>query len=260
MTSWGDSERELRSFIEQSRSVGKTDDEIRDTLLENGWKADNVEFGLCGTSIAESGVPSQISTSLPATLKATGIALGITLLLCGAVFVVWNISNSNTISNGAEQSAPETSAMPASRSRLVTQEDIIGKWEVVYRHRSSVRSGGVPDTGLSYQWFSFLPNGYVKELQSTMPFDQLTSVILEKGPETSTYRFLEPGHMIYTKQEGSQDNIIAFVALEDHTPSGSESGRELKRGDIVLTYVTADQKPYLELFLRKLEQPTNEIK
>jgi hypothetical protein len=99
---------------------------------------------------------------------------------------------------------------------------------------------------------------YMEALRKYAVFDgrasrrEFWTFALGKGLESTTYTFLKPGILFIKSMEGAQGTIAVSVATEDFVWSDAMDAPKLKKGELVFTYLTPEYKPYLELFLRKL--------
>ncbi len=137
------------------------------------------------------------------------------------------------------------------KSRPATAKDVPGKWEMVYQ-----RHGKVPAADslffARHQRFHFTADGFVQNMASQKPMDPAILAALDKAPRTTRFEFTKPGIMTVVRSPRDRDWIVISVITADLKRSLAPNAPLLKRGDLILAYLTPQRQAYMHRYLRRL--------
>jgi hypothetical protein len=105
-----------------------------------------------------------------------------------------------------------------------------------------------------YQVFCFLNNGFAKNVASTAQLNsQDVKMYLQTMPEKTTYSFVADGLLIIERSQQDFDNIVISIITDNITEKLQADAPLLEKGDLILTYLDPNKKPYMQRYLRKID-------
>lgn len=139
------------------------------------------------------------------------------------------------------------------KSKLAAVSDVLGTWEMAYQVvRPSVKNDSL--FFADYQFFRFFDNGYVLNLAMTKQLDnEDVRMYLETMPRGTTYSFVADGLLVINRSQNDFDNIMISVITEDMTEPLRSGTPLLKKGNLILSYLDADKKAYMQRYLKKVK-------
>jgi len=140
----------------------------------------------------------------------------------------------------------------AQKSKPATADNVVGTWKMAYQVvRPSVKTDSLFFAG--FQIFEFFKDGYVKNLAASKDLDiEKTKMYLEAMPRKTTYSFAADGLLVINRSLNDFDNIMISVITDDITEPLRKGAPLLKKGDLILSYLDPDKKPYMQRYLRKI--------
>lgn len=148
----------------------------------------------------------------------------------------------------------------AAKSRLAISQDVLGEWHLVYQ----VVSPNVSQDSLFFskhqQWF-FSPDGYVKNVAADekhaarVPDESELSIALQTLPKRTRFKFLKEGWLMIERSPTDTDWIAVSIMIGDMETSLRRGAPLLKKGDLVFSYLTPENQPYMQRFLRRVPAP-----
>lgn len=139
------------------------------------------------------------------------------------------------------------------KSRPATAGDVAGEWEMFYQKKG----GLIPDNNpfiAPYQRFDFSEDGFIKNIALYKPFDEMALTIWRMAPKSSKYKFPKPGVLLIERSPKDGDLIIISIITEDMDISLRPDAPKLEKGDLALSYLTPDNKVYLQRYLKKINK------
>ena len=137
--------------------------------------------------------------------------------------------------------------------RRANAKDVAGSWQMLYqRVDPAIKTGSL--FFADFQVFQFLNNGYFKNIASTgSPEKAAVKIYLETMPQKTTYTFVADGLLVIDRSENDFDNIAISIAVLDMGRPLLPEAPLLKKGDLLLTYLDPQKKPYLHRYFRTIK-------
>ncbi len=137
------------------------------------------------------------------------------------------------------------------KSRPALGPDMPGTWEMVYQ-----KHGKVPAADslffARHQRFQFTADGRARNLASVRPFDAVILSVWENAPLSTRFRFSKPGVMNVVRSPRDQDWIVISVITADLKKALVPDAPLLKKGDLILAYMTPEKRVYMHRYLRRI--------
>ena len=142
-------------------------------------------------------------------------------------------------------------AIQTGYARACTRRDLLGNWELLefhspYRFRNPQAPYLFP-----HQVFQYSSRGAVKSAHSLRPILDKPDTIFEAVPAEMTYQVDQSGRLVHTTegQDRPVERWSCEVVLQDREPSGW--GRDLRRGDLIMTLMGTGGERLFTRHLRK---------
>jgi len=139
----------------------------------------------------------------------------------------------------------------AQSSKKANKNDVLGRWVMFYQILSPPIKNDSPFFS-AFQIFDFLDDNFLKTVTSTKALtDEEINVYLEKMPKRVRFTFMADGLLVIARSKRDIDNIVISIITKNMQSPLRAGEPMLQKGDLILTYLTPDKKPYMQRFLRR---------